>query len=161
MTVVATETDQSTEAATASVSRLGVSIGAQYWLIDLSEAGEILPLPDAVTAVPSTKGWFKGIANLRGELFGVSDLGVFQGEKPTQLGKDARLVALSGALGVNAAILVSKMMGLQNMDGMTRDEAVAAKGWAGKVWIDSSGTHWRELSLAGLARDQEFLSVNR
>lgn len=144
-----------------SVSRLGVSIGAQHWLIDLSEAGEILPLPDSVTPVPSTQGWFQGIANLRGELFGVSDLSLFQGEQPTQLGKDARLVALSAALGVNAAILVTKMMGLQNMESMTRDEAVAAKGWAGKAWVDAAGTNWRELSLAGLARDQDFLSVNR
>ena len=158
MTAV-TETVESTEEV--SVSRLGVSIGARHWLIDLSEAGEILPLPDAVTPVPGTQGWFQGIANLRGELFGVSDLSLFQGEQPTQLGKDARLVALSGALGVNAAILVTKMMGLQNMDGMTRDEAIAAKGWAGKAWVDAAGISWRELSLAGLARDQEFLSVNR
>jgi twitching motility protein PilI len=156
---VATEANETTEAV--SVSRLGVSIGARHWLIDLSEAGEILPLPDAITPVPSTQNWFQGIANLRGELFGVSDLGLFQGDQPTQLGKDARLVALSGALGVNAAILVTKMMGLQSMDAMTRDESIAAKGWAGKAWLDASGTRWQELSLAALSRDQEFLSVNR
>jgi twitching motility protein PilI len=142
-------------------SRLGVAIGDQHWLIDLSEAGEILPVPESVTAVPATKAWFQGVANLRGALYGVTDLAVFQGKAPTQAGKETRLIAFSETLGVNAAILVSRMMGLQSMAGMQPENSVQSSNWAGRAWIDGAGVNWRELSLASLAADENFLSVNR
>ena len=142
-------------------SRLGVAIGDEHWLIDLAEAGEILPIPDAVTMVPGTKPWFQGLANLRGSLFGVTDLNILQGLDRTECGKDARLLAFSDSLGLNAAVLVSKMMGLQHMDQMTVTQQCERPGqWAGDAWVDASGTQWRELHLSQLCRDEQFLSVN-
>lgn len=144
-----------------SHSRLGVAVGDQHWLIDLSEAGEILPLPESVTPVPATQSWFQGVANLRGALFGIVDFSLFQGGEPTVTGKEARVLAFSDALGVNAAILVTRIMGLQHMDAMTQDQSVAGNGWAGLPWVDRAGVIWRELSLANLAHEEQFLSVNR
>lgn len=158
---IVNETDTGNEAITSGQSRLGVAIGDQHWLIDLSEAGEILPIPESVTAVPATKPWFQGVANLRGALYGVTDLAVFQGKPATQSGKETRLIAFSEGLGVNAAILVSRMMGLQSMAGMQPETSVDSNGWAGKAWVDGAGVNWRELSLSLLASDEEFLSVNR
>ncbi|MGB7184064.1 MAG: chemotaxis protein CheW [Burkholderiaceae bacterium] len=142
-------------------SRLGVSIGEQHWLVNLSEAGEILPLPDSITPVPATKPWFQGVANIRGALYGVTDLSLFQGRHSIAAGKETRLLAFSESLGVNAAILITRMMGLQSMDEMIQEESVDSNGWAGKGWVDKAGVNWRELSLAKLARDEDFLSVNR
>lgn len=158
---VETQSDNAAGALSASQSRLGVAIGEQHWLIDLSEAGEILPLPDSVTSVPATKPWFLGVANLRGAIYGVSDLSLFQGDAPTPTGKDTRLIAFSEELGINAAIPVSRMMGLQSMDGMQPAGQEQSPGWAGQSWVDKAGVNWRELSLANLATDEAFLSVNR
>ena len=140
-------------------SRLGVVIGDARYLIDLSEAGEILPVPDAFSKVPGTQPWFYGLTNLRGALFGVTDLAMFIGEQPKPYGKDARLVAFSDRLEVNSAILVNKMMGLQNMASMAADPDGDDSGWMGRCYLDAAGTEWRELHLARLCLDFRFLTI--
>ena len=54
-----------------SAGLLGVQAGPDYWLLDLADSGEILPLPP-FTSVPLTRPWFCGIANIRGSLYGVA-----------------------------------------------------------------------------------------
>lgn len=44
---------------------LGVASGDDLWLLDLSDSGEVVPLPE-LTTVPLTKPWFAGITNIRG-----------------------------------------------------------------------------------------------
>lgn len=140
-------------------SRLGVVIGATHWLIDLSEAGEILPIPEVICDVPGTQPWFRGLTNLRGALFGVTDLAMFAGERPAPYGKDARLVAFNERLEVNAAILVNRMMGLQNMASMVADPDGVDTGWKGRCYMDAAGVEWRELHLSRLCADFRFLTV--
>ena len=53
-------------------SWLGVQAGDDKWLIDLSDSGEIVQAPK-LTAVPLTRPWFAGIANIRGSLHAVAD----------------------------------------------------------------------------------------
>lgn len=142
-----------------SNSKLGVVIGDEHWLIDLAEAGEILPIPDSVSPVPGTQPWFYGLTNLRGSLFGVTDLAVFDGQVAPQYGKEARLVAFSDKLEVNAALLVSKMMGLQNMVSMQADPDSEASGWKGCRYQDKTGIEWRELHLSRLCREPNFLNI--
>jgi twitching motility protein PilI len=48
-----------------SAGLLGVQAGPDYWLLDLADSGEIVPLTP-LTEVPLTKPWFAGIANIRG-----------------------------------------------------------------------------------------------
>ena len=52
-------------------ARLGLMIGEQRWLVDLSEAGEIVPVPDTIAPVPLTRDWLLGLVNLRGALYTV------------------------------------------------------------------------------------------
>ncbi|MEZ5739623.1 MAG: hypothetical protein R3E68_09330 [Burkholderiaceae bacterium] len=68
-------------------SKLGIAIGERHWLVDLSEAGEILPIPDMVAAVPGTVRWFKGLANLRGSLYGGPGSGRLAGHGVTERNK--------------------------------------------------------------------------
>jgi len=140
-------------------SKLGVVIGNDHWLIDLAEAGEILSVPDSVSPVPGTKPWFHGLTNLRGSLFGVTDLAMFEGQSAPQYGKESRLVAFSEKLEVNAAILVNKMMGLQNMGSMHADPDSEEQGWKGRAYLDDDGIEWRELHLARLCKEPTFLTI--
>lgn len=145
-------------------ARLGLEIGGERWLVDLAEAGEIVPVPDRIVPVPLTQGWFKGLVSLRGALVGVCDLADFCGWAPTPIGRESRLLAFASRFGVNSAVLASRMLGLHNTDRMTRDAADAeadSRAWAGATWVDAQGLRWRELSIARLCSDPGFLSVSR
>lgn len=163
-----------------SAARLGLMIGEQRWLVDLSEAGEIVPVPDTIAPVPLTRDWLLGLVNLRGALFTVVDLQRFAQLGRTEVGKESRLLALAGKLNFNAAILVTRMLGLRNVASMRPDDGtvgnVSAGGasagdaafgpggrpdWLGRTLIDADGQRWHELDLAKLAGGSAFLMAGR
>src|SRR5215471_4327531 len=65
-------------AAQVEQSRLGLACGGENWLIRLADAGEVIALPQ-LASVPLTKPWYLGIANIRGNLYGVIDFAGFLG----------------------------------------------------------------------------------
>ncbi len=144
---------------------LGVQAGGQRFLVELSEAGEIVAAGAAIAPVPLTHDWFKGLVNLRGSLYGVTDLGRFDGGDFTPATKETRLVAFAQRLNLNGAILVDRMLGLQSVSAMSEDEsesdATGARPWLGRRWVDAQGDRWTELSLERLAGDTRFLAVSR
>jgi twitching motility protein PilI len=73
------------------------------------------------------------------------------------------MVAFAPRLNLNGAILVDRMLGLQNVSTMTEDESTGSSGqpWLGRGWVDEQGKHWTELSLERLAGDERFLAVSR
>ncbi|MCD6681100.1 MAG: chemotaxis protein CheW [Burkholderiaceae bacterium] len=145
-------------------ARLGVQVGDRNLLVGLSDVGEIVALPGAITPVPLTHEWFRGLVNLRGALYGVSDLARFEGRHATSLTKSSRLLAFAPRLGLQAAIVVDRMLGLQNDATLTEAQAgdsASAPGWLGRHWLDSEGRRWTELLLEDLASDERFLAVNR
>lgn len=142
-------------------AKLGLQIGNERFLVDLADAGEIVPIPD-ITAVPLTKSWFRGVINLRGNLFAVTDLQLFGGGAPTSVDKDSRVLSFGARLSFNAAILVTRMMGLRNARTMrVQDSGSAEAPWAGTRYVDDAGGSWRELRLDRLVRDERFLLVGR
>lgn len=142
-----------------SAARLGVQCGSGLWLIDLSEAGEIMPLPE-LALVPLTRPWYAGLANARGTLVSVVDFSGFATGYTTPRGPENRLVLVNARLGINAALLVSRMLGLRNPRDFTRAPAQgAAQPWEGQRWSDQTGLQWRELKLASLVAQPEFLKV--
>lgn len=143
----------------ASAARLGVQCGGEHWLIDLTEAGEIMPVP-VIAPVPLTRHWYAGLANARGTLVSVVDFSAFTTGKHTPRGTENRLVLVNARLGINSALLVSRMLGLRNPRDFTPTDAESSgKPWAGESWTDQAGMHWRELSLARLVAMPEFLHV--
>ncbi len=133
----------------ASVNQLGVLIGAGRYLLDLTQAGEIVPVA-ALTAVPLTQPWYLGLSNIRGNLVGVVDLARYLGLGETAIGPDSRIVTFAGALGFNCALLVTRVYGLRHADGMAA---------AGDFLRDADGNDWSALDLAALVRDERFLHV--
>ena len=149
-------------------SRLALRIAhgdaQKNYLIDLPEAGEIIAIPE-VTSVPLTKPWYRGLANVRGGLVSVIDLGVYQNGVATNLDKDSRVLAFSPELKFNAGILVTRMLGLRGTGQLTErtdiseDELAANPHWIGRSYVDQDGVTWEELSLAALAVDERFLQI--
>ena len=136
----------------AGVRQLGVQIGAGRYLLELTQAGEIIALTalNALMAVPLTAPWYLGLVNIRGNLTGVVDLARYLGVGDTPAGPDSRIVTFAGALGFNCALLVARVYGLRNGAGM---HAVGA------LLRDADGNEWTPLDLAALVADERFLHV--
>jgi twitching motility protein PilI len=142
-----------------SASKLGVQVGAQTWLIDLAEAGEVIPVP-SITAVPLTHAWFRGVANVRGNLYSVVDFAAFLGAGAAAASEQARLVVLGERFRSAAALLVDRSLGLRNPAPLrAREAAPGRQAWLRAEYDDDAGGQWRELDVAQLVRHAEFLSV--
>jgi twitching motility protein PilI len=142
------------------VSQLGVMIGQSRWLLDLKEAGEIVSV-GTITNVPLTQEWFLGLTNIRGNLISVIDFANFQGLPPTPIDKECRIVAFAPALSFNSGLLVSRIMGLRNMDEMELqpEPENGAAPWSARRYIDRDAQLWTELNLALIVQDPQFLHV--
>lgn len=148
----------------AEASWLAVEVRGQRLLLPLVHAGEIFPLP-VIQPVPHTGSWFLGVAALRGGLVGLVDLASLlslgDGTSTVGLGPDAKLVALNSALGVNAALLVDRVVGLRGPSmfaGVSPKPANLPPMFA-QLLTDVQGQQWQELNLLALVQWPEFLNV--
>jgi len=136
-----------------ALHQLGVSIGGERYLLELSEAGELVP-PVPLAHVPHTQPWYLGLANVRGSLLGVIDLARYLDQDHTAAGPDARFLSLAPRLGLKCALLVTQVYGLR------RAETMRPQVDAGAVrLVDADGHAWIPLSLAALAQEERFLQV--
>jgi twitching motility protein PilI len=147
-------------AAQVESSRLGLACGGEQWLLRLADAGEVIAVPP-IAAVPLTRDWFLGIANIRGNLYSVVDFTRFLGRQPTPAASHNRLVLFGPRTGeLRAGLVVSRVLGLRNRaEFAAAAPAAEAPAWYGQRWMDAEGNAWQELDLARLARDPGFLQV--
>jgi twitching motility protein PilI len=133
----------------ARTHQLGVEIGGRRYLLDLLEAGEIVPVP-ALTGVPLTQPWYLGLANIRGSLVGVVDLARFFGHDGAAAGPAARLVTFAPSLGMPCGFVAARVHGLRQAADMTPHDGHL---------VDADGQEWTPLALGALAQDERFLQV--
>ena len=150
-------------AAQVEQSRLGIACAGAQWLIRLADAGEVIAMPQTAN-VPMTKPWYLGVANIRGNLYGVIDFAGFLGhplEPITPGASQSRLVLFGPRTGeLRAGLVVHRVLGLRNLAELSRGEAPQdAPAWYGARWTESAGTVWQEIDLARLAQDAAFLQV--
>jgi twitching motility protein PilI len=149
-------------AAQVEQSRLGVACAGENWLIRLADAGEVVTVPQ-LAGVPLTKPWYLGIANIRGNLYGIIDFAGFLGRPVEAVGPGAqtRLVLFGPRVGeLRAGLVVQRVLGLRNLAELSRsDPPTGAPAWYGARWTGASGEAWQEIDLAQLAQDAAFLQV--
>lgn len=143
---------QAKDRAGSQASTLGVQIAGQNWLVDMGDISEVLP-PPALTRVPLTKPWFRGVANVRGNLFCVADMAVYQQTGETSGDVSNRILLVAEKHGFNAALLVDRVFGLRD-----------ARAWepvqtGGQEYRDKQGAAWRKLDVVALLEQAEFLQV--
>jgi len=108
-------------------SRLGVQAGRANWLLKLDDAGEMLPLPE-FSAVPLTKSWYLGLANIRGVLASVVDFAAFMGGEQTVRTPDCRLLLIAERFNSFSGLLIGpQCSGLKNVAAMQAAEKAAEK----------------------------------
>ena len=139
-------------------SRLGVQTGSRYWLLKLDEAGEMLPLPD-VSSVPLTKSWYLGLANIRGVLASVVDFGAFMDGAPIARTPDCRLLLVADRFQSFSGLLISRMLGLKNVQKLELVQETGDRPWVGASYRDEEGRVWQELNIGELTSSEVFLQV--
>lgn len=138
---------------------LGVLSGADHWLVKLPDSGEVVPLPP-LAGVPLTKPWFVGIANIRGNLYSVADFSAFRGREATLRTSDSRLLLIGTRYGNNASLLVTRMLGLRNIDDLVPTAAdPEAPPWGCEAYTDKEGHRWHMLNVKRLLADDVFMDI--
>lgn len=142
-----------------AASKLSVQIGKAGWLVDLADAGEVIPVP-SITSVPLTHAWFAGVANIRGNLYSVVDFAAFLGAAPSEPVEQSRLLLLHGKYRVSAALLVDRVLGMHGSAQLQhqRDADRMAR-WVKAEYTDSSDKVWHELDVPQLVQHADFLNV--
>lgn len=138
---------------------LAVNAGSENWLVDLTDAGEIIAAPQ-LTPVPLTHHWFRGLTNVRGNLYSVVDLAAFCGEGITTVNADSRMMLIGTRHGLNTALLVSRALGLRNPEDFeSDDEYIDNRPWVAGAVRDTQGRQWKKLVVRPLLTDTRFLDA--
>ncbi len=146
-------------AATTATSKLGVKFGGENWLVSMSDIAEALPVPE-YTPVPLTHAWFLGLSNVRGNLFGISDLAAISGLGATKLTRDTRILLVNERYDTNVALLVSELVGLRNLlDMQVLPKAEHVPVWQIGRYQDKNGDIWGELDVHALLNEQTFMHI--
>jgi len=134
-------------------STLGVQVGQHLCLVNMTDISEILPLP-LMTAVPLTKPWYCGVANVRGNLYSIIDLNAYPDQPPSPREAASRILLLGQRFAFNAGILVSRVLGLRNAENWQHTEE------GGIVrFRDDEGQIWHKLDIQQLLQQPEFLQI--
>ena len=133
------------------MSTLSVSVGGAEFGIPAERVREVLR-PPPLTRVPFAPPGVRGIAQVRGTVLAVVDLGERLGMAP--VGAKGRLVVVWGRGREAVGLLVDRVVGLMDEDGgeeAAPDEALAAlpPGWLAGVAVPESG---RRVALLHLER---------
>src|SRR4051812_20475347 len=140
-------------------SKLGFQVGGDNWFVALHQVNEVIPVP-ATVPVPLTHSWFRGVANIRGNLYSVLDFSAFQGGEAIPSAMERRVILVSDRLIAGAGLLVSRMLGLRSPDQFTPVPRPAnAAPWVANAFTDAGGTRWLELDLPALVKEPRFLEV--
>ena len=138
---------------------LAVETQKTGWLIDLTDTGEVLPVP-TLTRVPLTRRWLRGIANVRGVLHGVIDFAAFHGDPLTPLTGRSRLILLPNQRGAGTALLFAQTSGLRRMEEFDADHGSRpTHPWVSEALRDMWDRQWLKLDVNALAAAPEFLDV--
>ncbi len=140
---------------------LAVTAGSENWLVDLSDAGEIIAAP-SLTEVPLARNWFRGLANVRGNLYAITDMAQFFGirQQPPTLTADSRILLAHDDFDLNAGFLVDGLAGLRNLGELKPLELVAdVPDYVTARYEDQQHNQWEALDMARLLGKKEFLQV--
>ena len=130
-------------------------------LAPMDQVVEILDVP-ALSNVPLTRPWVRGIANVRGNLLPVIDLNGYLGNEVARLTDKSRILVINHE-GIYSGLIVDEVMGLKHFleEEYTQDEAAVdamlqpyiAGGYR------RNGQLWGVFSLFVLADSQQFLQA--
>ena len=139
---------------------IGFRLAGQAFVVPISEVDEVLTSP-AYTKVPGVKNWLSGIANIRGRLLVVVDLGVMLGKQPCANSAKSRVLAIKKD-DLYSGVIVDEVLGLQTFSRQEQSDIRMVDSQTDAFvtgGFEKEGQCWAVFSLHRLAEAAEFLSV--
>ena len=135
------------------VATLGILIGKENWLVDMADISEVLAVPK-LTTVPLTKSWYSGVANVRGNIYSITDLGAYMEYGQTALNVQSRVLLIGQKFNINSGLLVSKVLGLRNASEWLSSEKNGLL-----TFQDGTGLKWNKLDIKQLLQQPKFIQI--
>src|SRR5215469_4006356 len=142
---------------------VGFRVGNIRLVAARQEVREVLTWP-GVTALPGAKPWLLGLANVRGQLLPITDLGAFFGGEATSIGRSTRVLMVNHA-DIPAGLLVDEVRGFRRF--IASDKAEVMPETLPGMTPFLSGAYgnedevWGVLGLHGLVESAVFLQASR
>ncbi len=139
---------------------IGFLVDGQRLIAPMGEVEEVIRVP-ACTKLPGVKPWLNGVANIRGRLLSVVDLGAFFGEQ-SAISSHKRRVLIIKLGDIYTGVIVREVLGLHSFsEGMSREGVEIGARFKpyveGKFEVDNES--WTVFSLFKLVQAPAFLQV--
>ena len=130
-------------------------------VVPTSDITEIMQYPN-LTKVPSAQLWVKGIANIRGTLLPIMDLGAFTDGATTKLEKKTRVLMITQG-GLTCGLVVDEVLGLRHFFEEEKSTDLPETNHNLKNYLAGAykqgDTQWGIFSMRNLAKNPQFLEV--
>lgn len=94
-------------------------LGKMKYAIELPKIREILTYPEIITTLPNTKGWVKGLINLRGEVVPILDVRIKFNTGEIEYNDNTAVIAVITEDKRMIGIVVDKVDDVQKIDSST------------------------------------------
>ncbi|MDT8403129.1 chemotaxis protein CheW [Sulfuriflexus sp.] len=140
---------------------IGFRIGGLKMVTPVDEVTELLTYP-AMSRVPGTKTWVRGIANVRGNLLPIMDLQDYLTKQPTVLTVKSRVLVVNHG-GIFSGLLVDEVLGLRHFQDEERKSKLPEVDNFIKSYLSGAyqqdTEEWGIFSMHALAKSPLFLQV--
>ncbi|MCC2656589.1 MAG: chemotaxis protein CheW [Panacagrimonas sp.] len=130
--------------------------GERWMVTPKDDVREVIP-PPRFTRVPNSKPWLAGVANVRGSLLTLVDLGLLSGGDGSASGRTARVLVLNSDQ-MQAGFLVDEVAGYRQFTAVEQAPAEVSPGDAMAPYVlggfSREGRAWQVLSLHKLAQSE-------
>lgn len=96
---------------------LGVKVGSQFLLVPMQRVKEAMSLLE-IFPVPLAQPWLLGMANVRGTLYGITDLAYFFHGTPSQITSSSRILLLNDDVYEHVGLMVDQLIGIRRLEFM-------------------------------------------
>lgn len=146
----------------ASFAMLGVAAGEDRYLIPMVEVSEVIPIPK-LARISLTQPWFLGVINVRGNLYGITNLGVYLGGNPVPFNLRSRILLTSLDHKIYGGFIVNSMLGVRSLSEFMPAKPAKRKPFESITtqYKDTEGRLWQQLSLSELMHDERFMQIAR
>jgi twitching motility protein PilI len=144
-------------AATAS-SHLGMVFAGRNVLVNMQEISETLPIAE-LYPVPLVKSWFLGMANVRGVLYAINDVGQMLDGVKSAMTSNSRILLINEQIASHVALLVERLLGIRKLENMRKLNAEINADFCMKseMYEDEDGQVWHILDCAKFVHSKEFV----
>jgi len=136
-------------------------LGSYRLICSRTEIREVIPWP-GVTRVPRAKSWLMGLANVRGQLLPVTDVGQWAGLGETQRSRSSRVIVVNHPE-IPAGLLVDQVVGFRRFTPQEAGERAEELPETLKPFLlgayGREGVTWSVLGLRDLVESEAFLQA--